>query len=67
MGQWNSALSDFNSALQLNPELATSRYGRGYVKLKKGDVVGGRADIAAAKRVEPNVGHDFERFGISDY
>ena len=64
MGQWSLAIADFNSALQLNPELAASRYGRGYAKSKKGDVVGSRTDMAAAKRIDPNIEQAFKRYGM---
>jgi hypothetical protein len=64
LGQWESALADFNSALQLDPKLTSARYGRGYAKLKKGDVVGGKADMTAAKIIEPNIVGEFDRYGL---
>jgi hypothetical protein len=64
MGQWGSAIDDYNEALQFNPKLASSLYGRGLAKLKKGDTTGGDADIAAAKAIEANIAADFARYGV---
>jgi hypothetical protein len=46
---------DYSSALRVNPKSASSLYGRGLAKLKKGDTSGGNADIAAAKAIEANI------------
>jgi len=64
MGQWDSAIDDYNEALQFNPNLASSLYGRGLAKLKKGDTTGGNADIAAAKAIEAKIVGDFARYGV---
>jgi tetratricopeptide (TPR) repeat protein len=64
MGQWDSAIDDYSEALQFNPKLASSLYGRGLAKLKKGDVTGGNADIAAAKEIEAKIVSDFARYGV---
>jgi tetratricopeptide (TPR) repeat protein len=64
LGQWELAIADYNSALQLDPKLASSQYGRGLAKLKKGDLTGGNADIAAAKTVEQNIVGEFARYGV---
>jgi hypothetical protein len=44
--------------------LASSLYGRGLAKLKKGDTAGGNADIAAAEAIEANIVEDFARYGV---
>ena len=54
---------DYNSALQLEPTLASALYGRGLAKLKKGDKVGSDADISAAKKIQAKIGDDFTRYG----
>jgi TPR repeat len=64
MGQWDSAIDDYSSALQSDPKLASSLYGRGLAKLKKGDTTGGDADIAAAKTIEVNIVEEFARYGV---
>jgi hypothetical protein len=40
-------------------------YGRGLVKLRRGDTQGGAADIAAAKAIQPLIGDDFAFFGLT--
>jgi hypothetical protein len=57
------AINDYSSALRVYPQAASSLYGRGLAKLKKGDTSGGNADIAAAKAIEANVVGDFVRYG----
>jgi tetratricopeptide (TPR) repeat protein len=64
LGQWESAVADYDSALRLDPKLASAIYGRGLAKLKKGDLAGGNADIAAAKAIEQNIVAEFARYGV---
>ncbi len=64
LGQWEPAITDYNSALRLAPKLASSLYGRGFAKLKKGDPAGGNADIAAAKTVDKDIVGEFARYGL---
>ena len=64
MGEWDSAIDDYSSALQLDPKLASSLYGRGLAKLKKGDITGGNADVAAAKEIDSNIVEDFVHYGV---
>ena len=64
MGQWDSAIEDYNEALRIDPKLASSLYGRGLAKLKTGDTTGGNTDIAAAKAIEANIVGDFARYGV---
>ena len=67
MGQWDSAIDDYddyNEALRIDPKLASSLYGRGLAKLKKGDATGANADIAAARAIEANIVGEFARYGV---
>jgi hypothetical protein len=63
-GQWDSAIDDYSSALRFDPKLASSIYGRGLAKLKKGDTTDGNADIAEAKAIEANIVEGFARYGV---
>jgi tetratricopeptide (TPR) repeat protein len=47
----DDAIVDFNAALEINSKLASSIYGRGLAKLKKGDRAAADADMAAAKAI----------------
>ena len=64
MGQFDTAIDDYNSALRFEPKLASALYGRGLAKLKKGDKVGSDADISAAKKIQAKIGDDFKRYGV---
>jgi len=44
--------------------LASSLYGRGLAKLKKGDTADGDADISAAKAIEAKIVEEFARYGV---
>jgi hypothetical protein len=48
-GQWDLAIADFN------PKLASSLYGRGVAKQRKGDSAGAKTDIAAAQAINQNI------------
>jgi tetratricopeptide (TPR) repeat protein len=64
LGEWDLAIADYDSALRLDPQLATSLYGRGLARLKKGDTSEGSADVAAAEKLEANIVADFLRYGV---
>jgi hypothetical protein len=44
--------------------LPSSEYGRGFAKLKQGDLAGGNADIAAAKTIDQNIVEEFSHYGL---
>jgi tetratricopeptide (TPR) repeat protein len=64
MGQFDSAIDDYSSALRFDASLASALYGRGLAKRKKGDASGADADIAAAKTIQAKIGDDFVRYGV---
>ncbi len=51
LGQLQRAIADFDQVLQLQPTDAEALLARGEVRRRAGDVVGGDADIAAARRL----------------
>jgi Flp pilus assembly protein TadD len=53
---FDRAIADFNEAIRLDPTDANPLYNRGQARLLKGDKEGGNADMAAAKRLNPEVG-----------
>jgi tetratricopeptide (TPR) repeat protein len=64
MGLFDTAIDDYNSALRLDPKLASALYGRGLAKRKKGDKLGSDADMSAAKKIHAMIGEDFARYGV---
>jgi tetratricopeptide (TPR) repeat protein len=64
MRNWSAAIADYSSALQINPQLASSLYGRGFAKLRQDDTAGGNVDIAAAIAIQANIVEDFARYGV---
>jgi hypothetical protein len=58
-------LSDYNAALAIDADHVTSLYGRGLVKLKKGDDQGGNSDIKRAKELRPTIVEEFKKYGIT--
>ena len=63
MGQFDSAIQDYNSALRIEPKMASALYGRGLARLKKGDS-DGNADVVAAKKIETKIADDFSLYGV---
>ena len=56
-------MKDFDRALALKPNLASSLFGRGVAKLRLGNPTASR-DIAAAKLLEPAIEARFYGYGI---
>ena len=63
LGEFDEAIADLDSALELSPGLAASHYLRGVVKLDKGDQ-SGRKDIDIALRIEPELKARYARHGV---
>src|SRR6478609_7505460 len=57
LDNYAKAIADYSEALALDPEDADALLYRGLDKIRLGDKAGGEADIAAAKRIDPNIGH----------
>ncbi|MBW8757321.1 MAG: retroviral-like aspartic protease family protein [Burkholderiales bacterium] len=54
-GKFRKSLDDFDDALKIDPGSAYSLYGRGQVHLALGHAQAGEADLAAARRRQPEV------------
>jgi tetratricopeptide (TPR) repeat protein len=55
MGKYQKALSDFDRSIEYRRDGASSLYGRGLVKMRLGDAAGSAADLAAARKVQPDI------------
>jgi tetratricopeptide (TPR) repeat protein len=65
--RWNrpdKALSHFDLALSIRPDLPWSLYARGVIRLRRGDTANAGIDIRAARALDPRVAEDLARFGI---
>jgi hypothetical protein len=61
---FDQAITGYSAALLLDPGHATSLYGRGIAKQKKGDNAGGNADIEAAKKIKLKIADEFSGYGV---
>jgi tetratricopeptide (TPR) repeat protein len=64
LGRFDDAIADYDTALKTNPKIATSLYGRGVAKQKKGDSAGGTVDMAAANLLDPSIAGEFASYGV---
>jgi hypothetical protein len=62
--QYELALKDFDQALAIDPNLASSLFMRGILKLRLGHKGEGESNIEAAKAFLPTVETDYEKMGI---
>lgn len=65
LGRLEDAYHDYASALQINPRLPTSLYGRGLAELRLGAKAQGQDDLAAAEKLDSGVAERFARMGLT--
>ena len=65
LNKLDEALNDFEAALKISPRQALSLYGRGLVKTRKGDSVGGKADLDDAKSARAAIGDEYLKYGVA--
>jgi tetratricopeptide (TPR) repeat protein len=65
LGAFAKAVTDYTAALAQEPKDPASLYVRGVAKLHLGDKLGGDADIAAAKKIAPNIADIYAKYGVS--
>jgi tetratricopeptide (TPR) repeat protein len=63
MHAWDKAMADYAHALANRPDLTVALYGRGIAKRARGDLAGGEADMAAARRDEPGIDDIMAKLG----
>jgi tetratricopeptide (TPR) repeat protein len=63
-GKLEAAIADYDEALKARPKTASPIYGRGVAEIRLGKVVEGRADIAAATKVQRDIADNYTRHGM---
>lgn len=63
-GDFKSAIADYDNVLR-GQQIPWSLYGRGIARLRLGDTVHGRADIAAAAVADKNIATEAAKYGIA--
>jgi tetratricopeptide (TPR) repeat protein len=63
-GELERALEGYELALKVNARDAGALFGRGLIRMKNGDAAGGKADLAAARRIQPFVALEFAQLGV---
>ena len=64
MGKPQKALSDFNRGLAIKADGASSLYGRGLVHLALGEASAAQADLAAARKADPDIDDSVRKSGL---
>ena len=64
MGKPQKALADFNRGLAIKADGASSLYGRGLVHLALDEASAAQADLAAARKVQPDIDDSVRRSGL---
>ena len=64
LGFYKEAIADYTSALLYDSKRASALYGRGIAKRRSGRAAGAKADIDAAKTLQPTIVDEFASYGI---
>ena len=65
LGSLVDAIHDYDSALSVKPDLASSLYGRGIAELRLNEDAKGHADLAAAVKLDSGIAKRFTDMGLS--
>lgn len=61
---WRAAIQDYTRALDLDALMPSALFGRGYAYARLADMDQARADIGAARRLDPSIDALFVRVGV---
>ena len=64
LGKYRKALTDFDRSIEYRAANASALYGRGLAKTRSGDVAEGDADLAAARKLQPNIDVRLKQIGL---
>lgn len=65
LGRWRESIEAYDAALQLQPTLPQSLFGRGLAKRGLGQAAEAAADIAAARKTSEAVVKEFAEYGLT--
>ena len=65
LGQFSSAISDYDAALKQRPKNAWALYGRGLAESKLNKTAAAATDFNAANAINSHIAADFEKHGIA--
>lgn len=65
LGRLDEALADYDRALALAPRQTASLYGRAVAWHRKGDKAKSNTDLAAARKISPNIDKEFASYGVT--
>lgn len=64
LGQLRRAIRNYDAALRNQPSHPLPRYGRGLAELRLGERAKGRADLAAARKIDPDTARRYAQMGL---
>jgi hypothetical protein len=65
LGSPGDAVEDYNSALRINPNMASSLYGRGLAEQRMAEKAQGQDDLAAAQKLDKGIAQRFAKMGLT--
>jgi len=65
LGRLDDAFADFAFVLGKEKDNPTALFGRGLIKLKRGETASGQEDIAAVRAKDPSIEKDFAKYGLA--
>jgi predicted aspartyl protease/Tfp pilus assembly protein PilF len=65
LGQWAKAKSDFDKALAKDANITAALYGRSIVQARLGNAAASQADLAAARKLRPDIEEHMRMLGLS--
>ena len=65
LGIITAAITDYTTALDADPNIASALYGRGLAELRQARETQGQADLAAAEKLDPDVAQRFAKMGLA--
>ncbi|MEO8938580.1 MAG: aspartyl protease family protein [Burkholderiaceae bacterium] len=65
LGKYRNALADFDRSIEYRPKNAWALYGRGLTKIRQGDAAQADADLADARKLQPDIDLRVTKAGLT--